>query len=111
MADIVVMLLDPLAEQRLAEAAGDPGVAERMHCRVPLRDRLFQSLTESRCRHDLLLVGPRRGCCWAGIVYNLWPAGKRERVVNGIIMGPAAYTEGDQFQRERRRLFAKTWLL
>ena len=26
-------------------------------------------------------------------------------------MGPAAYTEGEQFQRERHRLFARNWLL
>lgn len=31
--------------------------------------------------------------------------------MSGSVTGPAAYTEGEQFQRERRRLFAKNWLL
>ena len=30
--------------------------------------------------------------------------------MNGTAMGPSAYTEGEQFQREKRTLFARSWL-
>src|ERR1044071_5641200 len=55
MADIVIVLLDPFAEQAAVELAGGPRLAPRMHRRMALLDRLFQSLTEWTLCHGALL--------------------------------------------------------
>jgi hypothetical protein len=55
MADVMVVLLDPFAEQSFVQPARHPGIAERVHRRMALRDRLFQGLPEHRYRHAALL--------------------------------------------------------
>ncbi len=54
-ADVVIVLLDPLAEQAAVELAGCPGFAPRMHRRMALLDGIFESQTErALCHGDLL---------------------------------------------------------
>ena len=55
MADRVVMLLRPFAEEMPVQAARHPGVAPGMHLRMPLLDRVFELVAEFALRHGVLL--------------------------------------------------------
>src|SRR4029450_6526421 len=50
-ADIVIVLLHPFAEQATVQLAGGPGLAPRMHGRMTLLDRFLESLTECAFGH------------------------------------------------------------
>ena len=54
-ADIVIVLLHPLAEQAAVELAGGPGLAPRMHRRMALLDGVLESQTECTLGHGDLL--------------------------------------------------------
>src|SRR3954464_1683235 len=57
-ADIMVVLLHPLAEQAAVELARGPGLAPRMHRRMALLDGVLESQTERTLGHgDLLRWG------------------------------------------------------
>src|SRR5476649_7253 len=102
--DIMVVLLHPLAEQAAVERARRPGLAPRMHGRMPLLDGVLEGETECTLCHGSLL--------W--IVYNqtrfdqLSPFYKPYCIQ--IAMKSEDYAQGDAFQAEKRSIFSTEWL-
>src|SRR5262249_3556741 len=102
-ADVVVVLLDPFAEQAPVELAGGPRLAPRMHRRMALLNRVFQSLTECTLGHG----APPRCIQWSELARYL-------RLSQAILytnnMKSEDYAQGDAFQAEKRTIFSTEWL-
>src|SRR5882672_2917162 len=71
-ADIVIVLLHPFAEQAAVELPGGPGLAPRMHGRMTLLDRFLESLTECAFGHH------EPPLALEAKLYTIWPS-----MVNG----------------------------
>src|SRR5262249_25699937 len=112
-ADVVEMLLHPLAQQAAVELARGPGLAPRMDGGMALLDRFLEGQTECTLGHGEPPHRFRTGyCIQSGRNMSIsGPAPHRYALSRERIqMKTEDYTEGDAFQAEKRTVFSTEWL-